>query len=216
MSTAIISRLLPPNVASADTRVDARDALLPEEAALLVGAVAERLAEFGTARHCARQALGRLGAPASPILRGPKREPLWPAGIVGSLTHCTGYRGAAVAHAAEILTIGIDAEPHIPIPQRVRQRVLLDAEHAWIEEAPAGIHWDRLMFSAKESVYKAWFPLARRWLGFEDAELTIDPTIGTFHARLLVKLPPGLPAGFDGRFLVEDGLVLTAIAVPRL
>ena len=51
------------------------------------------------------------------------------------------------------------------------------------------VHWDRLLFSAKESVYKAWFPLARRWLGFEDAVVMIDPSAGTFQARLLVVGP---------------------------
>ena len=78
------------------------------------------------------------------------------------------------------------------------------------------IHWSRLIFSAKESVYKAWFPVARRWLGFEEATVAIDPAAGTFHARLTVE-PPGRRAGANiaGRYLIEDGLVLTAIAVPR-
>jgi 4'-phosphopantetheinyl transferase EntD len=78
------------------------------------------------------------------------------------------------------------------------------------------VHWDRLLFSAKESVYKAWFPLANRWLGFEDAVLAIDPCRRSFEARLLVP-GPALAGGrltmFSGRWLVRDGLVLTAIGV---
>ena len=79
--------------------------------------------------------------------------------------------------------------------------------------------WDRLLFSAKESVYKAWFPVAGRWLGFGDADITIDPAAGTFEARLLVPAPVtgsspsvGL-TGFSGRWLASDGLILTAITM---
>jgi 4'-phosphopantetheinyl transferase EntD len=208
----MIERLLPPEVSAVAMRGDDPGLRpFPEEEALLGQAVAVRRSEFITARHCARQALRALGVPEGPILRGPKREPLWPPGIIGSVTHCTGYRAAAVARAAEILTIGIDAEPHAPIPDRVELRILDDAERAWLASAPSGIHWDRLIFSAKESVYKAWYPLAQSWLGFEDARVTVDPTARTFHARLLIDPPPGIPHAFEGRYLVEDGLVVTAI-----
>jgi len=212
----MIERLLPPEVSVVAVRGDDPDATaLPEEQALLGGAVAARRAEFATARHCARLALRRIGAPDGPILRGPKREPVWPEGIVGSITHCTGYRAAAVAPAADMLTIGIDAEPHAAIGDRVGNRILRDEERSWIATAPVGIHWDRLIFSAKESVYKAWFPLAQAWLGFEDASVTLDPAAGTFLARLVIDPPAGVPAEFPGRYLIADGLVLTAITIRR-
>ena len=77
--------------------------------------------------------------------------------------------------------------------------------------------WDRLLFSIKESIYKAWFPLARSWLGFEDASVAIDRSRGTFSAQLLVPGPTlnGRKLdGFSGRWLASDGLVSSAIAVP--
>jgi 4'-phosphopantetheinyl transferase EntD len=210
----MIECLLPPEVSAVAVLGDDPDAVaLPEELALLGDAVAPRLAEFATARHCARLALRRIGAADGPILRGPKREPIWPAGAVGSITHCTGYRAAAVAHACDVLTIGIDAEPHEKIGDRVVRRILRDEERAWLATAPAGIHWDRLIFSAKESVYKAWFPLTRRWLGFEEAHVAIDPVAGAFEARLLIEPPAGVPATFHGRYMVTNKLVITAIAV---
>jgi hypothetical protein len=95
-------------------------------------------------------------------------------------------------------------------------------ERSWLDElssATPSVHHDRVLFSAKESVYKAWFPLARRWLGFEDAVVRIDPRDsagGVFSAELLVEGPrlgDRLLTGFSGRWLVCDGLVLTAIAV---
>jgi 4'-phosphopantetheinyl transferase EntD len=212
----MIATLLPPEVNTVERRGDdASVTRLPEEEALIKGAVASRRDEFATARACARQALEQIGAPIGPILRGPKREPVWPPGFVGSITHCAGYRAAAVARAAAVLTIGIDAEPHAAIPERVAARVLDDDERSWMTTAPAGIRWDRLIFSAKESVYKAWFPLARRFLDFDEASVTIDPAAASFCARLLIPSPPGVPAEFRGRYLVADGLVVTAIAVPR-
>ena len=84
-----------------------------------------------------------------------------------------------------------------------------------LARAAPGVSWDRLLFSAKESVYKAWFPLARRWLGFADADVTIDPADGTFEVRLLVPPPEsaGLPARLHGRWIARDGLLLTAVTV---
>ena len=79
-----------------------------------------------------------------------------------------------------------------------------------------GTHRDRMLVSAKECLSMAWFPLTRRWLGFEDVSVTIDPEQGTFTARLLVDGPDlsGVPlTGFTGRWLADDGLIITAIAV---
>jgi 4'-phosphopantetheinyl transferase EntD len=79
------------------------------------------------------------------------------------------------------------------------------------------VPWDRLLFCAKEAVYKAWFPLAGRWLGFEEAAITFAPDAGTFSARLLVPGPAvggGPLDGFSGRWLARGGLLLAAIAVP--
>src|SRR5579863_2967330 len=209
----MIERLLPSAVSCEVARQDIPSAaLFPEEAALLRGATEARQREFATARHCARAALARLGVAVTPILRGAKHEPLWPEGTVGSITHCRGYRAAAVAFSNNIMTVGIDAEPHGALPEGVERRVLRDEERRWLAGAPGGIHWDRVIFSAKEAVYKAWYPLEQRWLGFDDAVVSIDPVAGLFHARLLVDCPPSLRE-FTGRFLVEDGLVLTAVAL---
>ena len=153
----------------------------------------------------------------SPILHGRDREPLWPPGIVGSLTHCAGYRAACAARRCHVAAVGIDAEPHAALPPGVLDQVATAPERAWLRDAPAGVQWDRVLFSAKESLYKAWHPLARRWLAFEDAVVDIRPGDGAFEARLRVP-PPRVSgrevAAWPGRFLVRDGLVLTAVVVP--
>ncbi|MBX6391068.1 MAG: 4'-phosphopantetheinyl transferase superfamily protein [Frankia sp.] len=225
-SSALIDAVLPPTVAAVEMFGDDPHAVLfPAEEATLGRAVAKRRNEFTSGRVCARRALGRLGIGPVAVLPGPKREPLWPEGVVGSITHCAGYRAAAVGWAREVVTIGIDAEPNGPTPPGVLESVTLPAERAWVTEAlraDQAVHWDRLLFSAKESVYKAWYPLARRWLGFEDAELTITPGeagTGEFVARLLVP-GPVLPSGeqlttLRGRFLARPDLIVTAVALPR-
>ena len=215
----MIEQLLPASVVAVEARQDDPDAeLFPEEEALVGRAVEKRRREFMTARKCARAALGGLGLPASSILTGDRGEPLWPAGVVGSITHCDGYRACAVARSSEILTIGIDAEPNAALPEGLLGDIARPEELPMLRrlgtELPQ-VCWDRLLFSAKESVYKAWFPLAKRWLGFEDAVLEIDPHAGTFEARLLVPGPllaDGPLRGFSGCWKVDGGIVVTAIA----
>ncbi len=216
----MIEEILPETVVAVDTREELLDVeLFPQEQAVLGQAVEKRRREFITARACARQALARLGLPPSPIATGERGQPLWPAGVVGSITHCAGYRACALARAQDAAGVGIDAEPNEPLPQGVLGEIARAEERPLLAElarAESTVHWDRLLFSAKEAVYKVWFPLARCWLGFEDAVLTFDPTGRTFRARLL-RPWPGVDACFppvlEGRWLAREGLVLTAIAL---
>lgn len=194
--------------------------LFPEEKTLVARATHRRREEFTTGRECARSALAALGVPAAPILRGYRGAPQWPVGVVGSITHCAGYCAAAVARTTDLVTIGLDAEPNAPLPGGVLELISQPAERARLREltdAAPDIGWDRLLFCAKEAVYKAWFPLTGKWLGFSDADVTIDATDGMFSARLTVPMPAldGVPLGdgFTGRWLARDGLILAAIAV---
>lgn len=220
----MLESLLPAGVAVEEIVGDDPTAfLLPEERDMVARAVEKRRREVTNARTCARRALRKLGLPEVAIPRGDKGQPMWPDGVVGSLTHTNGYYAAAVA-TGTVRSIGIDAEQHDRLPDGVLDHVAFGPEPGMIAALGVGsgpgadgVWWDRLLFSAKESVYKAWFPLTRRWLGFEDAELTVDPAAGTFHARILVDgtTLDGPPlAAMSGRFLVRDGLILTAIALP--
>jgi 4'-phosphopantetheinyl transferase EntD len=217
----MLEKILPAEVACAEAFGDAPGAVLfPEEEAVIARAVDKRRREFTAARHCARRALADLGVPPVPILPGERGAPQWPPGIAGSITHCTGYRAAAVAPTRDVITIGVDAERDEPLPDGVLAVISLPGERDRQRELAAahpGTCWDRLLFCAKETVYKAWFPVARRWLGFEEADVTIDPVTGSFTVRLLVPGPPvsDVPlTGFTGRWLAADGLLLAAIAVP--
>ncbi|OBI12116.1 4'-phosphopantetheinyl transferase [Mycobacterium sp. E2497] len=195
---------------------------LPEEEPLIARSVAKRRNEFVTVRHCARVALGELGLPPVPILKGDKGEPCWPDGVVGSLTHCTGYRGAVVGRAEAVRSVGIDAEPHDVLPDGVLNAISLPEERHEMATLPEGLHWDRILFCAKEATYKAWFPLTKRWLGFEDAHIVLDldppdgGTSGVFVSKILIdgRALDGPPlTALRGRWSVERGLVLTAIVL---
>lgn len=194
--------------------------LFPEEELLVARAVDKRRTEFATARRCAREALARHGFAPAPLLTGERGQPLWPTGMVGSITHCAGYRAAAVARAADLGSVGVDAEPHHPLPGGVLDAIALPTELARLRTLAGshpGVCWDRVLFSAKESVYKAWFPLARRWLDFTEADLAFDPAAGTFSARVLIDAPRYgdiALSRFDGRFAASADLVVTAVTVP--
>ncbi|MFH8884435.1 4'-phosphopantetheinyl transferase [Streptomyces californicus] len=226
----MIERLLPDDVSCAATREETvpDGTLFPEEEALMARSVAKRRNDFATARACARRAMAGLGLPPVAVLHGHRGKPLWPEGIVGSLTHCHGYRAAALARAQDVLALGIDAEPHAPLPEGVRELVTLPAERERIgpqaEEGSGALHWDRVLFSAKESVFKTWYPVTGIELDFVEADLTIHQESGpggggtpvaahgAFTARLLLT-DPALPTALRGRWRIEDGIIATAVLV---
>lgn len=217
----LLRTVVPDQVSTAELYDDPPDLMpLPEEAPLVARSVAKRRNEFVTVRHCARIALGEIGVAPVPILKGEKGEPCWPDGVVGSLTHCDGFRGAVVARRGQIRSVGIDAEPHDVLPKGVLDAISLPVERSQLSTLPTGLHWDRILFCAKEATYKAWFPLTHRWLGFEDAHITFtldsSGSAGTFRSRILIDpaAEHGPPlAALDGRWSVAQGIALTAITL---
>jgi 4'-phosphopantetheinyl transferase EntD len=180
--------------------------------------VEKRRRDFTMGRHCARQALARLGFEPSPILRGASREPVWPPGVCGSITHCEGYCAAVVALRSAIPTIGVDAESLRPLSDGVLERIASETERCWIEAAgPSSVPWSLLLFSAKESVFKAWFQVMGTWLGFEEARIEFQPSAGRFRAVILPhekNRDPDAPAEFIGRFCVSSERVVTSAFLP--
>ncbi|MFD8736182.1 4'-phosphopantetheinyl transferase [Streptomyces sp. NPDC059618] len=228
----MMEELLPESVVAVESHGDdpaGEASLYPEELAVLSRAVGKRRREFAAVRVCARRAMEKLGVPPGPVLPGERGAPRWPDGVIGSMTHCDGYGAAALARAADLASLGIDAEPHLALPDDVLDAVALLAESERLDRLRArepAVHWDRLLFSAKESVYKAWFPLTGRWLDFSgaDIELAVDPgrtadgLSGSLSARLLVPGPvvDGVPVQtFTGRWTARHALVATAITVPH-
>ncbi len=218
---SLLRTVLPPTAAvhermgddDADERV-----LFPAERESIAAAVPSRRREFASARMCARVALGELGQPPVPLLPDAAGAVHWPPGFVGSITHCAGYRAAAVARSAQVASLGIDAETDAALPDGVLGLVALPDEREALDRLPlTAVSWPRLLFSCKESVYKAWYPLTGAWLDFEQARVTIDAERATFHAELLVPGPlvgSRRLTGFDGAWAAAAGLLATAVVVP--
>jgi 4'-phosphopantetheinyl transferase EntD len=217
----MIEQILPPSVASAESfRRDPADVLLPGENTVTVRANGYRNKEFSAARACARAAQEQLALPAVSMSPGLRDAPRWPEGMTGSITYCAGYRAAAVAVTTDIVALGVDAEPNVGLPDDgMLDLVACGEEREHLESLATsvpGICWDRLLYSAKLSVYKAWFPQARWWLDLKLAEIVIDPYGGMFTAHLLVPGPSvdGVPVTqMRGRWLASRGLLLTAVVV---
>jgi enterobactin synthetase component D len=178
-----------------------------------------RLATFLAGRYCAARALNAAGAGGDVRVDfGAEREPLWPAGFVGSITHTTGFAGAVVARDGDVVSLGIDTENLLSDAQARELRQTVAPELAGInfvgldadgrENAP----FVSCVFSAKESIYKCLHPLVREFFEFSDVSVTaVDRVRGTIHAvlnRPLGVFPRHWPV--DVRFVLANDLVHTS------
>lgn len=217
----LLAPLLPPGVAAAEAGAaelaGARPPLLAgEESGIGPRAVEARRTSYHWGRALARRAIAQLGYEPLPVRKGPEREPVWPAGLVGSITHCDGYCAAAVAERSAWAAVGIDAEVVQPLAAGVLARIATPAEAERLAGVADPTAQATALFSAKEAVYKAWFPLAGSWLGFHDAAVELEEG-GALTATLLVPGPAvgGAPLRrLRGRYRIAGGLVLAAVAVP--
>jgi len=193
--TSLVAGVFPDDVAVVVSEIgDVTDELWPEEAALVAGAVIKRRREFARGRVNARRALAVLGVPAVSVLVGTKREPLWPDGVVGSITHDESVCVVAVANSETYAGIGIDVEPEGPLEAAVAERIWSPAEaaHAARRADMSEVLASRLVFSAKEAFYKCQFPLTRRFVGFKEVSVRLGD--GSFELRLenaVAELPTG-------------------------
>lgn len=188
--------------------LDASADLVAAERALVARAVPKRQHEFATGRRIAHQLLARLGAPDFALLADADRAPIWPTGIIGSISHSHGLCIVAAAKRGACVGLGIDVEEMRAVRPELWRRVLCDDEERWLRTRPLAeqLPLAAVFFSAKEAVYKAQFPLTRARLGFHDVSLELDPGQGAFRART-----PGFPRPLDGAYTVGSPWVLTGL-----
>jgi 4'-phosphopantetheinyl transferase EntD len=208
--------LLPPGAAASACAQDLADAeAYPCERPAVAMAVPARREEFLTARACARAALGKLGCSPTGIPAAPSGAPVWPAGLVGSITHCEGLRAAAVGRRRDLASIGIDAEPNRRLPGGVLDDVAADPERRRLRQLRIEhphICWDRLLFSVKEALYKCVAPLHGGPWTFFDAEVEFAPQAGTFAATFPRREGQAVPPA-EGAWSLFRGVLLAAVAV---
>ena len=194
--------------------------LLPEEQALAesFGSQKKR-AEFVLGRICAHVALSRFGLEYEPILRNPEsREPCWPDSIWGSITHSSGFAAVAVGLKKEIKGIGIDLESFSrSLDFKIRKHVCVDSELEWIESLPAkqADRALRIIFSAKESIFKCFYPGTKTYLSFKDAEISVNENEKKFSFNIFKSFPgitqQDLP--LNGWYNEMDKMLLTSVYI---
>jgi 4'-phosphopantetheinyl transferase EntD len=119
-----------------------------------------------------------------------------------------------VARAEDVRSIGIDLEPATPLKESLWRRVCTQKERDWLHELPAPGLTGKILFSAKEAVYKCQYPLTSKFLGFHAVEVELDDD--SFRAVFQQEAGEFKPGDvMTGRYLVEDGLVATACELPR-
>ncbi|MFL6798165.1 MAG: 4'-phosphopantetheinyl transferase [Xanthobacteraceae bacterium] len=144
--------------------------LLPAELPMLARSVEKVRRASGAARALARELLVPLGHEGWPILKAQAGAPIWPPGIVGSLAHDDKIAMAALARRDDVAGLGIDVEPAEMLPADVLELVTTAQERRRISDDPCG---GRLIFVAKEAVYKAVYPLDRIFLEHHDVEVSL-------------------------------------------
>ena len=170
---------------------------------------AARIAEYSSGRRVAREALRLFGIEGRP-LAARRRVPVWPDGVVGAIAHSRELALAVVGGSSRYAGVGVDLEPENRVAARLAVRLLNERERARLAEPD----WRTLLFSAKESVYKAVHPAVGEFLGFADVEITARRT-GRFSAATTreCRSTQRIEAG-TGCFLRTRGHWLTVFLVP--
>jgi 4'-phosphopantetheinyl transferase EntD len=211
-----IRRLLPAHVAVRECRIaDVSGDLPPVERAHVASAIEARKREFLAGRVCARAALEELRIHVDGLAAQPDRQPAWPPGIVGSITHSETHCAAAVASAATLGGIGIDIEEVERCEAEILPIICTARELAALNRLPhpRRTHVGALIFSAKEAFYKCQFPVTGAWLNFHDVEVHIASSSTLRFTCLREGRQPVDTALFHGRYAVNATTVATAVVL---
>lgn len=180
--------------------------------------IPKRFREFVAGRTVARWAIADLGGSVGAIPRDADRAPIWPTGLVGSITHCDSLCAAAVARAEKVMALGLDVEPASPLPPDLHSLVCtpMELQHLEALAPPPAADWLKIVFSAKESYYKAWFPLTRSPLDFTEVEIHLDPATSRFTIEVDARRASVAPwsATASGTFRMNQDFVATGVVVP--
>ncbi|MGO9454312.1 MAG: 4'-phosphopantetheinyl transferase family protein [Candidatus Binataceae bacterium] len=212
-----MKHLLPESALGEVCRVtEDRQVRFSEETKLVSRAVAKRQNEFAAGREAAHRAMSRLGVPAVPLLAGAERAPLWPAGVVGSISHTRRIAIAAVASEADLYGLGVDVEEDEPLVAATVRQICGSVERAHLVRwsAESGVDAAKLIFSAKEAFYKSYYPKWRQFLDFLDVVIILRPSERSFEVRLVHdRSLDDLRLG--GRFGLASGHVFSAVGIAK-
>lgn len=213
-----LSRILPATIAVCEHPFETPDATLhPEERALFTvrQMPPARRKEFAIGRGCAHHAMAQFGRGNEPVLIDTNRAPLWPDGLIGSITHCEGYSAAAVGRRNGVISLGIDAEIWSEFPVDIVDHIASPEEVAQSSLAAFDSRLSlALIFSAKESIYKAAHPLVRLFFDFRSVEVEFSvPDMSYIITSATIPEIANLAGVIYGRFLFDEEKVITSSIV---
>ncbi len=167
--------------------------LLDKENDYAVAFGTQRMLDFSTGRYCARNAMEALGiSPQAVLMDG--RLPIWPEGIVGSISHSRKLCGAVAARLDCYYSVGLDIEEVSRFSPSLWNSICTDAELAELQQMQPEFRQNRvaLLFAMKEAFYKFQFPITTQYLGFKDVTIQVESErciLSVSHEKHL----PGLP-----------------------
>ncbi|MEX1168180.1 MAG: 4'-phosphopantetheinyl transferase superfamily protein [Hydrogenophaga sp.] len=214
-----LARVLPPCVVWHTVTIgEAVEPLFPEEAAAVAKAVVHRQAEFAAGRQAARSALRRLCGYSGPVPPGDDRAPVWPPGLVGSITHDEGLAVAAVALASDVRALGLDVDTVARFRPELEGPICTPDEVERLLQGRTPSERQRQLarvFCIKEAVYKAQYPLTRGWLDFADLVLDWPQEAPDRFVATLQRRVGGFEAGyrFEGHCVVEGPRCVAALVL---
>jgi enterobactin synthetase component D / holo-[acyl-carrier protein] synthase len=180
----------------------------------------KRISDFSAGRACARLGLRELGIEGFSLLSAKDRQPVWPAGITGSVTHTDGYTAAVVIRQGRVRSVGVDSEAVGAVHEGLWPRVCTQTELESLRSfaSPERAVRAALIFTAKEAFYKSQFPLTAEWIGFQDVaiELQEEPGGGGVFVvapQRALRLPRQAEQGLSGRFRRHGEFVTAGIAL---
>jgi len=212
-----ITSLFPHTVITYETDLENFEGeIYPEEEVLIFNAVEKRKKEFTVGRLCAKKALSEFGIYCYPVLMNKDRSPIWPEGIVGSITHTMDYCGIALARKDRIRSVGLDAEIIDEVKEEYREIICSKDELDWIFQLPSRERqrYLSLFFSAKECFYKFQYPLTREWVGFKEVRVLIeDIKTHEFKIILLKDINEQFRRNrfFNGNYFMNNRHVVTGM-----
>ncbi len=190
--------------------------LYPEEVRFTAQMVERRLQEFQHGRSCARLALSMLGQPPGPVGRGKHREPLWPAGFIGSISHAGSHAAAAVAATDLFLGIGLDMEFADPIEDSLIASICRPGEIDCVDDGEDIGYRAKLLFSIKESIYKCVWPLIRQFVDFTEIEVRLVDDSDRYEAIAHTAKCDAVPVDrLSGRYRRYGKLILASAYISR-
>ena len=221
--SAPLAELFPANVVATELTADApRTVLTAAELQFIKGCADKRIDDFTRGRACAHRALRELGVEDFSLLAGPQREPLWPAAIIGSITHTHGMAAAVAARQRDLRAVGVDCEVVDAVDEELWSRICTDAEVERLSQlAPTErVRQAALIFAAKEAFYKCQFPLTHAWVGFEDVVIEpLDWPAASGRLRIIpckeLPVPVEFVSNLVGRFQFRGAWVITGVTAPN-